>query len=249
LAGLLAALRHNEGHRNGELLLFELGRVFAVGEDETPLEHEELGVLLARPHDDARAAVGLFGLLAEGLGVAKNAYVLDQQTTDHPVLAGLHPARRALLRDRRGNPRTRAVIGAVGEVDSAALVALGLADRRIGWVSLDLEAFFALRRRSPLARPVSRFPSADLDFAFVLDEKVPATDLEETLRRGAGDLVESVELLDVYRGTGIAPGTRSLAYRVRFGALDHTLAVEELAAARAAAIAFVESHLPAKLRA
>ena len=129
------------------------------------------------------------------------------------------------------------------------LDALGLAERRVGWLNLDLAAFFALQRRSPLAQPVSDFPSSDVDLAFVLDDAVPAADLADTLRRGAGELAESVRLLDVYRGPGIASGTRSLAYRVRFCALDHTLGVEELAAARAAAIAFVESHLPARLRA
>jgi phenylalanyl-tRNA synthetase beta chain len=247
---LLGALRHNEGHRNGELVLFELGHVFARSEeDDVPLEHEELGVLLARDGDDARDAVALVALIAEGLGLSADAYVLDQETPAHPLLDGLHPARRALLRDRRGDPRRRPIVGAVGEVDPATLAALGLAPRRLGWVNLDVDAFFALRHRSPLARAVSRFPSADVDLAFVLNDAVRAADLEETLRRGAGEVAESVQLIDVYRGEGIPAGTRSLTYRVRFSALDHTLGVDELAAARAGAIAFVESHLPAKLRA
>ena len=67
-------------------------------------------------------------------------------------------------------------------------------------------------------------------------------------RRPGASCSSSVELFDVYRGTGVADGSRSLAYRLRFQAADRTLTDAEVGEARAAVIAAVESTLPARLR-
>ena len=87
-----------------------------------------------------------------------------------------------------------------------------------------------------------------MDLAFVLDEDVPADRLEETLVQGAGELLQRIQLIDVYRGDGVASGTRSLTFRLRLGALDRTLTDTELAVVRSAAIDLVEKRLPARLR-
>jgi len=250
LGGLLGALRHNESHRNGEIRLFEVGHVFsAAGADERPQEREEAGVLLAAPGDDALVAAGVLARITEGLGIARDAYVLDEgPDAAAPGLRGLHPSRRSLVFDRRGDPRRRRLVGALGEVDPEVVAALGLQARRIGWIALDLDALFALARRSIRARPVSRFPSADVDLAFVVEEGTPAAEVRQTLVRAGGELAESVELVDVYRGPSVPEGTRSLTFRVRFCAPDRTLEVDELTAARSACVALVEERLPARLR-
>jgi phenylalanyl-tRNA synthetase beta chain len=119
----------------------------------------------------------------------------------------------------------------------------------VGWLEVNLEALLTeAPRRSPLMRPVSRFPSSDVDLAFVVDLAVPAAAMETTLRRASGELLESLALFDVYRGVGIPRGTRSLAYRLRLCALDHTLTDEEVAAVRARCIAAVERAHGAALR-
>ena len=77
---------------------------------------------------------------------------------------------------------------------------------------------------------------------------MPAGSVERTLRKAGGDLLEYVELFDVYRGAPLEAGTRGLAYRLRFCALDHTLADDEIAELRAAAIDAVERQHGARLR-
>ena len=69
-----------------------------------------------------------------------------------------------------------------------------------------------------------------------------------TERRLAGDLLVDVRLFDVFRGPQLGEGRRSLAYRLRFNALDHTLTDEEVGEVRRRCIEAVESSLPAQLR-
>ena len=118
----------------------------------------------------------------------------------------------------------------------------------MGWLEVDLQKLADAPRRSLEARPVSRFPSSDVDLAFAVPDSVPAAEIEKTLARAAGDLLESVDLFDVYRGPGVGERSRSVAYRLRFCALDRTLTDAEVAALRARCIAAVESQFPATLR-
>jgi phenylalanyl-tRNA synthetase beta chain len=137
-------------------------------------------------------------------------------------------------------------IGAIGEVDPQVLAAHDI-EGRVGWLEVNLGDLLASPRRPPIYRPVSRFPSADIDLAFVVDEPVPAADVERTLARAAGDLLERIELFDVFRGPQLE-GARSLAWRLRFSALDHTLGEEELTDLRRRCIDAVTSAHPARLR-
>jgi phenylalanyl-tRNA synthetase beta chain len=84
--------------------------------------------------------------------------------------------------------------------------------------------------------------------ALVLDRTVPAEQVEAALAAGAGDLLESVALFDVYESDQLGEGKRSLAYKLTFRAPDRTLTSEEALAARDAAVAAVASRYGATLR-
>ena len=99
-----------------------------------------------------------------------------------------------------------------------------------------------------LARPVSRFPSTDIDLAFVVDEDTPAAAVRATVRGAGGDLLRRVDLFDVFRSDALGSGRRSLAFRLRFQAPDRTLTDAEVAAVRAEVIAAVEEVHGASLR-
>jgi phenylalanyl-tRNA synthetase beta chain len=109
-------------------------------------------------------------------------------------------------------------------------------------------ALFAAPRRSDELRPVSRYPSSDIDLAFSVPDEVPAGAVERTLRDAGGELLEDLRLFDVYRGEGIADRQRSLAFRLRFCAQDRTLTDAEVGEIRTRAIEAVESAHNASLR-
>jgi phenylalanyl-tRNA synthetase beta chain len=95
---------------------------------------------------------------------------------------------------------------------------------------------------------VSRFPSSDIDLAFVLPDGVPAATAEAALRTAGGDLLVGLQLFDVYRGAGVADGERSLTYRLRFCAVDRTLTDGDVAEVRERAIAAVVAATGGRLR-
>lgn len=236
LPGLMRALGVNAAHREPHVSLFEIGHVFLPPSDDAdppvPVEQERLAVALGGK--DAAEAVRLWRTLANGLRLDE----LKLEASDEP---GLHPTRTARI-EVGGT-----AVGVVGEIDPTVLVAHDL-DAPVGWIDVDLGLLLAGTRQAAGYRRVSRFPSADLDLAFVVPESVPAADVESTLRRTVGELLDSVELFDVYRGTGVTDGNRSLAYHLRFSSLNHTLTDDELTTLRASCMEAVESTHAARLR-
>jgi len=135
----------------------------------------------------------------------------------------------------------------LGEVDPAVLEAHNIAER-VAWLEVDLDVVTGLSRSGRPYRLVSVYPSSDIDLAFEVDDDVPATAVEATLREATGDRLAALRLFDVYRGPGIAAGRRSLAYSLRLEATDHTLTDDEVAEVRRRGISAVESAHAATLR-
>ncbi|MEO7571548.1 MAG: phenylalanine--tRNA ligase subunit beta, partial [Acidimicrobiales bacterium] len=234
LPGLVGAVAYNWSHRNHGVRLFEIGHTFqrpASPDADLPDEREWLGVGLAGA--DAADAVRLWRVVAEALDLGA---VL---TTDAEV-PGLHPTRSARL--RLGDD----VVGAVGEIDPGVLEAHGIGER-VGYVELDLSTVLG-QLGERIYRPFSTYPSSDIDLAFEVDDGTPASAIEDAIRAAGGELLWSVRLFDVYRGTGVADGRRSLAYSLRFQAPDRTLTEADVAAARTTIIEAIQSHLGATLR-
>ena len=266
LPGMLGALAFNADRRQGDVRLFEVGHVFPPPDparvaralarqgDTVIAEREVLGVALAADGDDARSAASLWLVLADAFGIQDvEMTALDGLAEPGPGsgAAGLHPTRSARLVRADGGGDTARPIGVVGEVDPDVLDEFGLdaKRRRVGWLEIDLEVLLDdAARRSSLVRTVSRFPSSDVDLAFVVDDTVPAAAVYRTLRQAGGELVESLTLFDVYRSETTSESARSLAYRLRFCAPDRTLTDDEVAQLRARCIAAVEHAHGAQLR-
>jgi phenylalanyl-tRNA synthetase beta chain len=127
------------------------------------------------------------------------------------------------------------VIGHAGELHPKVCQAFGLPPRSSA-VELDLDALIAAGPASVAARPFSSYPVAKEDVALIVPAEVPAADVEAALVEGAGELLESIRLFDLYTGEQIDEGRKSLAFSLRFRAPDRTLTETEVAAARQAAV-------------
>jgi phenylalanyl-tRNA synthetase beta chain len=237
LPGLLKAIRVNVDRQESDVWLFEIGHVFGLpsGGGVLPEEREDLAAVVAGEGADGRVATRLWAVLADGLrleGVSLEAASVD----------GLHPTRSARIVTAAGT-----VLGAVGEVDPTVTAAYGLTGR-VGYFGVSLEALLDAPRRPDQVRPFSRYPASEVDLAFVVGDDVPAAAVEATLRRAGGDLLERLRLFDVYRGPQLGEGRRSLAYRLRLRAMDHTLTDAEVGAVRQRAIDAVAAAHGGSLR-
>ena len=82
------------------------------------------------------------------------------------------------------------------------------------------------------AKDLNRFPSSDIDLSFVLEDSSTALSLQRALRQAAGSQLVSIELFDVYRGTGVDASARSLTFRLRLQMPADTLTESDIAGIR-----------------
>ncbi|MDP9332964.1 MAG: phenylalanine--tRNA ligase subunit beta [Actinomycetota bacterium] len=246
LPGLLRAVAYNTAHGDPDVALFESGTTFAPPRDGEQLPDEHRSLAFARAHHIRRAPhepdrpVDVYDATAALTALVQELRVADLRLEAASV-DGLHPTRaaRVLVDGRR--------IGVVGEVAAAVIDALSLVAPVVA-CELDVDALLAGERTERLARPVSRFPASSVDLAFVVDDHVPAAALQTTLVNAGGELLEHVALFDVFRSEALGPDKVSLAFGLRFRALDRTLTDDEVSALRQKCIDAVVSAHGAELR-
>ncbi len=268
LPGLLTTLRRNVSRGFDDVALFESGLVFLPraggaeqaprpGVEGRPTSAEVAALDAALPDQPRHVATVLAGARSRSgwWGDGDPAGWADAVESAQRVAgaAGVtlrvraaqrapwHPGRCAeLLVDDVS-------VGHAGELHPRVVAALGL-PARTSAMELDLDAVADRAvwvRRAPL---ITTYPVAKEDVALVVDAAVPAQEVATALREGAGALVEQVRLFDVYEGEQVGAGRRSLAFALRFRAPDRTLTLEEVSAARDAAVAEATRRTGATLR-
>ncbi|HAT1131091.1 phenylalanine--tRNA ligase subunit beta [Corynebacterium striatum] len=138
------------------------------------------------------------------------------------------------------------VVGHAGELHPEILEALNLPARTCA-MEMDVNA---LPTEEMFPAPVlSAFPALHQDIALVVDEDTPAESVRKVVEEGAGELLEGVELFDVFRGEQLGEDKKSLAFQLIFRASDRTLTDEEANEHRLAAAKLAEQRLGAQMRA
>ncbi|MGW2598308.1 phenylalanine--tRNA ligase subunit beta [Streptomyces klenkii] len=271
LPGLFTALRRNDSRGEHDLALFETGLVFLpTGEETTPVrlpvdrrptDEEIAGLNAALPQQPRRAAVVLAGArerdgywgkgrpagwadaVEAGRTVAREAGA--ELIVRQDQRAPFHPGRCAAFYAVVDGAEVFA--GSAGELHPRVIKAFGLPERTCA-MEIDLDVLERAGTGAVEAPRVSSFPVATQDVALVVDASVAAADVEAALRSGAGELLESLRLFDVFTGEQLGAGKKSLAYALRFRAADRTLTAEEASAARDAAVSAAVERTGAVLR-
>ncbi|GAB3715816.1 phenylalanine--tRNA ligase subunit beta [Nocardiopsis nanhaiensis] len=270
LPGLFKALARNVGRGATDVALFEAGLVYLpepgagraplLPVDRGPSTEELAQIEAALPRQPRRAAVVLAGDAERDgwWGKGRPASWADaiQAARDIARVAGVeleveadkrepwHPGRCAALYVRV--PGERTLIGHAGELHPRTIKAFGLPERGAA-MEIDLDLVERARTEST-APEVSTYPVATQDVALAVDESVPVGAVSAALAEGAGELLESVRLFDVYTGEQVGEGRKSVAFALRFRAADRTLTAEEAGAARDAAVALATERTGAVLR-
>ncbi|MGW5260214.1 phenylalanine--tRNA ligase subunit beta [Microbispora sp. NPDC004025] len=272
LPGLLKILVRNVGRGFADAALFESGLVYrpepdapatapVLAVDRRPSEEELAAIERALPRQPLRVAVVLAGEFERSgwWGQGRQASWADAVEAARTVAraAGVelgvradqhepwHPGRCAALTVTDAETGEQVLAGHAGELHPRVVEAYGLPPRTC---AMELELSL-LVPAGPVETPaVSAYPVATQDVALTVSASVPVAEVEAALREGAGELLESVRLFDVYTGPQVGEGNKSLAYTLRFRAPDRTLTAEETTAARDAAVAVAAQRTGAQLR-
>ncbi|NRQ32078.1 phenylalanine--tRNA ligase subunit beta [Nonomuraea sp. NN258] len=268
LPGLLKTLVRNVGRGFADVALYEVGPVYrpregapatapVLGVERRPTAEELASIEAALPDQPLRVAAVLAGefdrsgwwgggrqaswadaVQAARLIAAEAGVELSISADQHEPW---HPGRCAAL--YVGDT----LVGHAGELHPRVVEAYGLPPRTAA-MELELTRLEAAMPGPVNAPAVSAYPVATQDVALIVPDFTPVADVEAALRDGAGELLESIRLFDVYTGEQVGEGNKSLAYSLRFRAADRTLTVEETTAARDAAVALAADRVGAALR-
>ena len=178
-------------------------------------------------------AIEAVRLLARTMHVA-----LDVEADTH---APWHPGRCARL------SVAGRLLGHAGELHPAVCKAFGVPARTVA-AEIDLGLLIGAAVEGVRAPTLSSYPVGKEDVALVVAVAVAAADVEAALVEGAGPLLESARLFDVYDGEQVADGHKSLAFALRFRAPDRTLTEAEIQQARDAAVSLAAARVGAVQR-
>jgi len=270
LPGLFACVNRNTSRSLVDLALFECGSVFlddgsgaAIMPDVTlrpsadevaslfsrlPDQPRHLAAVLTgdwvplTPQGPAQPATWIHAVyLAETAAHALGATLVRRVAAQQPW----HPGRCAELGVMADGQFVS--IGWAGELHPQVIAAWDLPERACA-VEIDLDALMATAPVTGQIRPLSTHPATKQDVALVVDASVPASGVQAALEEGAGQLLESIALFDVFTGSQIGEGKKSLAYSLVFRAPDRTLTEAEATEARDRGVAEAAKQFGAVLR-
>ncbi|GAB4521007.1 MAG: phenylalanine--tRNA ligase subunit beta [Anaerolineae bacterium] len=230
--------------------IFEIGSVYLkTQEGQLPEEPRRLGILMTGSRERAawmgEGATGnldFFDLkgvlegLVEGLHIANVHFT----RTEHPTF---HPGRSADVM------AGEVYLGTMGELHPLVARSFDLSGAAVLIAELDMEALMhtSIGNYDVMALPIT--PPVYEDIAVVVSSDLPAAEVEAAIIAAGGDLLKDVRLFDVYQGTSIPEGKKSLAYSLVYQTDDKTLTDKEVAKVRTKIIKALENKLGATLRA
>ncbi|VXD23750.1 phenylalanine--tRNA ligase subunit beta [Planktothrix paucivesiculata] len=225
LTGLIDAFVYNLENGNGPLNGFEIGRIFWKEGDQYKEQDAVAGIMGGDRSFGRWVRSGQEQTLTwfEAKGILEAVFQRLNLTVEYKpesTLELLHPGRTASLwlQGKR--------LGIFGQLHPQLCQKQDLPNQVYAFefqLSVLLEG---MNRPSNLVRkfkPFSAFPASDRDIAFFVPVEIPVADIQRCITKAAGNLLESVEVFDEYRGKNVPEGQRSLAFRLVYRVSDRTL--------------------------
>ena len=232
---MLSTLAGNINRGNAGARLFELSKIFVPAEraGELPTERHALCVGAYGEDVDFYTVKNVVVWLLQKFGVVAK---VEAAGDDY-----YHPGRRAVL------SVDGVRLAAVGEIHPDVAEKFDIS-RRVYIAEVDLDALRPMEKDFYGVKPLPKFPAVTRDIAVVVDEKVGAGDMMETIRASAKTL-EEVRLFDIYRGEKLGANRKSVAYAMTFRAADRTLTDEEIAGTMEKILKALQRDFGAEIRA
>lgn len=236
LPSMLAILARNNAYHNDAVKLYELAKVYLPKPGQIlPDEPKHLVLGTYGEHEDFFKMKGEIEAFLRGMNVPEARYTAEKHDPT------FHPGRCARVSVGGVD------LGCFGQIHPLVARSYGI-DGEIFAAELNFTALLSLQLPEKTYTPLPKYPAVTRDIAVVCDEAVTVAALSDCIRAAGGKLLRSVELFDIYRGKGIASGSKSAAFRLTLRADDRTLTDADSDGVVSAVLAALGKELNAKLR-
>ena len=236
LPSMLEILTRNYNFRNKAVKLYEIGRTYGLGgEDGLAIESKYLTL---GTYGAGTTFFTLKGVVEAVLTDIRAQGVRYEACTDNP---SYHPGRCAKV--YCGDE----CIGVFGQIHPLVAQNYGI-DAELYCAELSLDALMKARGADPVYTPLPRFPAVSRDIAIVCDKKIPVAHLIDCIMKNGGEYLKGCSLFDIYTGSHISDGMKSVAFSLTMRADDQTLTDEHAEETVNAVLAALESKFGAKMR-
>ena len=211
LPSMLEILSRNNAYHNKSVKLYELAKIYLPVEGQ-PLPEEPRMLLLGTygANETFFTLKGELEAIFKGLRVKKASYCAVK---DNP---SYHPGRCAKVSIDGVD------VGIMGQVHPLVAKNYGI-DVDVYCAEINFTAIMGLLLPDATYTPLPKYPSVTRDLALICDEAVTVADAENVITAAAGKLLRGVKLFDIYRGTGVPEGKKSMAFSMELRADDRTL--------------------------
>ena len=237
LPSMLEILTRNYNFRNKSAKLYELGRTYFAKNDGSGMANEPKVLSLGAYGADMDffALKGAVETILAGLRITGVTYVAESGNPSY------HPGRCAKVYCGE------TLLGTLGQIHPHVAENYGV-DCELYAAELSFDALYASMGGKAVYQPLPKFPAVTRDIAVVCDAAVTVGALEDCIRRGAHGLLKSVTLFDIYTGTGIPAGKKSVAFNLELRSDERNLTAEEADADVKSILDLLGTELGAVLR-
>lgn len=235
LASVMNALSLNNNQRNQDAAIYEFANVYIpVDGEKLPDEHKNIAIGMYGDCD-FYTLKGVIENLIDAFNISDAEYVAETENTT------FHPGRCANLA-AQGK-----VIGTFGEVHPAVASNFGMS-QRVYVAELDFNTLCQLHNEEKKYKKLPKYPAVSRDIAMLVDDEVTVGSIEKIISQCSGKILETIKLFDVYKGSQIPEGKKSVAYSVTYRAADRTLVDDEINSVFNKTVKRLETELGAQLR-
>lgn len=233
---MMESLARNYSRNNESASLFEIGKIYIPNEDENKLpEEREILTIGMYGNCDYLDIKGILDDMIEEMGLKKFTF---KRQSENPMY---HPGKTAELFSGKNK------IAILGEVHPDVTENYGV-DTECYIAQVDLAALYDNIHEKKEYTPLPKFPAVTRDIALLVDEDILVQEIDDTIVKAGGNLVESTKLFDIYRGKQVPEGKKSIAYAIVYRDNTKTLNDKEINKVHDKILRALEFKLGAQLR-
>ena len=215
IASMLDVLSRNYNNRNKNARLFEIATIYIPNEDRSKLpdEREQLTIGIYEENADFFTLKGIIESALSEMGLTECDF---SSCSNNPTF---HTGRCAII------TKDGVEIGTFGEVHPTVLENFDIGTKAYV-AELDIATMMEFSAGEKSYKPLPKFPAITRDLSLICDDGIPVAEIEKAIKKGAGNLLENIELFDLYKGEQIEKGKKSVSYSLTLRSHDSTLTDE-----------------------